>query len=56
MIPTPIQSALATLRDFGVPTLLIGGQACEHKVEIAAKLRSAVENAVAPTLPGSVST
>lgn len=28
MIPTPIQSALATLRDFEVPALLIGGQAC----------------------------
>ena len=28
MIPTPIQSALATLREFEVPTLLIGGQAC----------------------------
>lgn len=28
MIPTPIQSALATLRECQVPTLLIGGQAC----------------------------
>ncbi len=28
MIPTPIQSALATLRKFEVPALLIGGQAC----------------------------
>ena len=28
MIPTPIQRALATLREFEVPTLLIGGQAC----------------------------
>ncbi len=28
MIPTPIQSALTTLREFEVPTLLIGGQAC----------------------------
>ena len=28
MIPTPIHRALATLREFEVPTLLIGGQAC----------------------------
>jgi len=28
LIPTPIQSALATLRELEVPTLLIGGQAC----------------------------
>ena len=28
MIPTPIQTALATLREFEVPALLIGGQAC----------------------------
>ncbi len=28
MILTPIQSALETLRDFEVPTLMIGGQAC----------------------------
>jgi hypothetical protein len=28
LIPTPIQRALATLREFEVPTLLIGGQAC----------------------------
>lgn len=28
MIPTPVQSALETLRDFEVATLLIGGQAC----------------------------
>lgn len=28
MIPTPIQGALATLRDFNVPSLLVDGQAC----------------------------